>query len=185
MIRLKKLLIEDIDIVNVDNPNLDKKNIDAVLSATGYAPGSGAYVIAKIIATKEGWLPNVNNGKGSRAYRNNNPGNLDYQDDFKTIDSKVSKEPGGRFAIFSSPVLGAKALIQKKIIRWANGNMPVTATNKSFYKSGTKPTIKQFITTYAPPSENNTVGYIKQVVSGVKSINPNATEKTLVADIIK
>jgi hypothetical protein len=108
---------------------------------------------------------------------------------FKTIDPKVRKEPGasGRFAIFSSPVLGAKALIQKKIIKWANGNMPATSANQTMkpkYATGSKPTIKQFITTYAPPTENNTAGYIAKVVNGVKSIKPNTTANTLVASII-
>ena len=168
---------------------LNKRSLDSVLAATGYAATSGAYVLAKVIATKEGWLADANNGKGSRAYRNNNPGNLDYQESFKTIDPKVRKEPGpsGRFAIFSSPVLGAKALIQKKIIKWANGNMPATSANQTMkpkYATGSKPTIKQFITTYAPPTENNTAGYIAKVVNGVKSIKPNTTANTLVASII-
>lgn len=175
------------DVSSVDTVN--KRNIDSVLAATGYAATSGAYVLAKVIATKEGWLPDANNGKGSRAYRNNNPGNLDYQESFKTIDPKVRKEPGpkGRFAIFSSPVLGAKTLIQKKIIKWANGNMPATSANQTLkpkYVTGTKPTIKQFITTYAPPTENDTSGYIAKVVNGVKSIKPNTTANTLVASII-
>jgi len=168
---------------------VNKKSIDSVLAATGYAATSGAYVLAKVIATKEGWLPDANNGKGSRAYRNNNPGNLDYQESFKTIDPKVRKESGanGRFAVFSFPELGAKALIQKKILRWANGSMPATSANQTLkpkYVTGDKPTIKQFITTYAPPSENNTSGYIAKVVAGVKSIKPNTTANTLVASII-
>lgn len=194
MIRLKQLLQEDIENISTlgstpDENNIDKSSLDAVLKATGYSQTSGAYVLAKIIATKEGWLANINGGKGSRSYRNNNPGNLDYQEDFKTIDPKVRKESGpkGRFAIFSKAELGAKALIEKKIIKWANGNMPATSANQTMkpkYISGSKPTIKQFITTYAPPSENDTDGYIAKVVKGVKSVKPNTTANTLVYDII-
>ena len=36
---------------------------------------------AKIIANKEGWVKNMNKGRGSRSYRNNNPGNLDYYEE--------------------------------------------------------------------------------------------------------
>ena len=179
MIRLRDILTEAVD----------KKNIDAVLKATGYSQSSPAYQLARIIAKKEGWLPDANNGRGSRAYRNNNPGNLDYQDDFKSIDPKVTRENGnGRFAKFSTPVLGAKALIEKKIIKWANGGMPATSTNQNMqpkYNSGDKPTIKQFIYTYAPPSENDTAGYINMVLRGIKSVAPMATQDSRVIDIIK
>jgi len=179
MIRLRDILTEAVD----------KKNIDAVLKATGYSQSSPAYQLARIIAKKEGWLPDANNGRGSRAYRNNNPGNLDYQDDFKSIDPKVTRENGnGRFAKFSTPVLGAKALIEKKIIKWAEGGMPATDTNQNMqpkYNSGDKPTIKQFIYTYAPPSENDTAGYINMVLRGIKSVAPTATQDSRVIDIIK
>jgi hypothetical protein len=167
-----------------------KRDINWVLRSTGYNPNSGAYILAKIIATKEGWLPDANNGRGSRAYRNNNPGNLDYQDSFKKIDPGVKRESGsnGRFAVFSSPILGAKALIKFKIEKWANGGMPVTSTNQNMnpkYTKGIKPTIKQFITTYAPPSDsNNTSRYIADVVSAAKSKKSNVTADTLVSDLL-
>jgi hypothetical protein len=179
MIRLQDILTEAVD----------KKNIDAVLKATGYSQSSPEYQLARIIAKKEGWLPDATAGRGSRAYRNNNPGNLDYQDDFKSIDPDVTRENGnGRFAKFSTPVLGAKALIEKKIIKWANGGMPATSTNQNMqpkYNTGDNPTIKQFIYTYAPPNENDTTGYINMVLQGIKSVAPTATQDTRVIDIIK
>ena len=70
---------------------VDKNNLTAVLSASGYAVGSAPFEIAKIIATKEGWASKPNGGKGTRSYRNNNPGNLDGTD-FKDIDPAVTVE---------------------------------------------------------------------------------------------
>ena len=183
MIRLKSLLVE------FDNNAVtyDKTSLTSVLDQTGYAKTSAEYILAKIIGTKEGWVANANAGKGSRSYRNNNPGNLMYQDSFKTIDRKVVRETNGKFAKFSSPVLGAKALIVMKIKKWAAGGMPSTSTNlnmKPKYVKGEKPTIKQFMYTYAPPSENNTENYIKTVIDGVKSTYPKVSSSTKVYDIL-
>ena len=183
MIRLKSLLVE------FDNNAVtyDKTSLTSVLDETGYVRTSAEYILAKIIGTKEGWVANANAGKGSRSYRNNNPGNLMYQDSFKTIDRKVVQETNGKFAKFSSPVLGAKALIVMKIKKWASGGMPSTSTNlnmKPKYVKGEKPTIKQFMYTYAPPSENNTENYIKTVIDGVKSTYPKVSSSTKVYDIL-
>ena len=183
MIRLKTLLIE-LDKTNV---TYDKTSLTAVLDQTGYAKTSAEYILAKIIGTQEGWLATANAGKGSRSYRNNNPGNLMYQESFTTIDPKVIKEPDGRYAKFSSPVLGATALIDMKIKKWAGGSMPSTSTNlnmKPKYVSGTKPTIKQFMYTYAPPIENNTDKYINTIIDGVKSTYPTVSSSTKVYDIL-
>ena len=104
--------------------SIDKNNIDAILSASGYLSGSAPFEIAKIITKKEGWSATPNNGKGTRSYRNNNPGNLDGTD-FKDIDPQVTLETmldgtKGRYAKFSKPELGAKALIQKKKVQKAD-----------------------------------------------------------------
>ena len=176
---------------------VDKNNISAVLSASGYAVGSAPFEIAKIIATKEGWSSKPNGGKGTRSYRNNNPGNLDGTN-FKDIDPEVTVETmldgsNGRYAAFSKPELGAKALIEKKIIKWANGGMPTTRGNQDLivsskggklYVKGAKPTVAQFFYTYAPPNENDTEGYIKGFITAIKKIKSTTTRDTLVADIL-
>jgi muramidase (phage lysozyme) len=166
------------------NPNLAK-----ILQSAGYTPGTGEYELALAIGSKEGWNATANGGKGTRSYRNNNPGNLDYSDGFKSIDPSVTREDGnGRFAKFSTAEAGAKALVEHKIKRWANGNMPVTAGNQQQlpggWKKGTPPTIKQFFYTYAPPSENNTKNYISGVVGALNAKGKNVNENTLVKDII-
>jgi hypothetical protein len=169
--------------------SLDKTNPSAIIAAAGYPAGTALHQLAQIFFKQEGWLPDANDGKGSRSYRNNNPGNLDYQDSFKSIDPNVTRENGtGRFARFSKPTLGTRALIELKIMRWAAGNMPVTDTNLAMnppYNPGEEPTIEQFIYTYAPPSENDTVGYINLVLNGLKSNFPDITKNTKVIDVIK
>ena len=171
--------------------NINKDNLEEVIAASGYAKGTPYYEIAKIIATKEGWSAKANSGKGTRSYRNNNPGNLDNQADFKTIDPKVTIETmldgtTGRYAKFSEPGYGAKALIDKKIIKWSNGGMHITSGNSTLivsskggkkYIKGEKPTIAQFFYTYAPPNENKTEEYIKGFIDSIKKLNLIRQEK--------
>jgi hypothetical protein len=170
------------------NPSLKQAIIKA-----GYPEGSKEYVFAYAIGTKEGWSSSANGGKGSRSYRNNNPGNLDYSNNLRKIDSSVALEnnPYGsnRFAHFTTAELGVKALIENKIKRWGNGNMPVTAGNTTLitqkkggpkYKKGAAPTIAQFVYTYAPPNENNTELYISNLLTDLKKVKPDTTRTTLV-----
>jgi hypothetical protein len=174
------------------NPNI---LLPPILKAAGYRPGTVEYEIALAIGTKEGWNPKANGGVGSRSYRNNNPGNLDYSVSLKDIDPGVILEnnPYGtnRFAKFSTPELGAKALVETKIKRWADGNMPVTATNSSFstyglpnWKKPQKPSIAQFIYTFAPPNENNSEGYVLSVVDSLKSNFPNINKNSIIKDFL-
>jgi hypothetical protein len=179
------------------NPPKTNSNIllPPILKSAGYAPGTIQYEMALSIGTKEGWNPKANNGVGSRSYRNNNPGNLDYSISLKNIDSGVTLEnnPFGanRFAKFSTPELGAKALVETKIKRWADGNMPVTATNSSFptyglptWKKPQKPSIAQFIYTFAPPNENNSEGYVLNVVDSLKSSFPSINKNSIIKDFL-
>jgi hypothetical protein len=165
--------------------------LKTVLSQAGYRPGTFEYEFALIIGTKEGWLPNANKGRGSRAYRNNNPGNLDYSKSMSAIDPKVVIEPGGRFAVFSTAELGAKALVENKIKKWSRGNMPITLGNQKLipggrkYKKGTLPTIEQFMYTYAPPNENNTEGYIGSVLASLQKTYPKLTRDSKPNEYIK
>lgn len=160
-------------------------NLAKIIENAGYKKGTGAYEMALAIGTKEGWY------KGTRSFRNNNPGNLDYSNNLKNIDNGVTIENGGkgRFAKFSTAELGIKALVENKIKRWANGNMPITSGNQSQlpggYKKGTQPTIKQFFYTYAPPSENNTQLYISQVINALNKNGFNIGENSKVIDILK
>jgi hypothetical protein len=149
--------------------NVNKNDLESVIACSGYGAGTPEFKFAIIMATKEGWIKDSNQGKGSRSYRNNNPGNLDYYDGLKLIDSKVKKGTKldgtiDRFAEFSSPCLGAKALIEEKILKWSRGNMPDNGSAPG-YKAGNIPTLKQFIYTYAPPKENDSEKYVDDVLA--------------------
>jgi hypothetical protein len=167
--------------------DINKDSLDSVISCSGYGPNTSEFKLAKIIANKEGWVKNANKGKGSRSYRNNNPGNLDYYDGLKSIDGQVTKETKldgsiGRFAKFSSPCLGAKALIEEKIVKWSNGSMPDYGSAPG-YNAGQVPTLKQFMYTYAPPNENDTTKYINDILSSIGNIE--FTPDTSMSKILK
>ena len=102
--------------------------------------------MAEAIRDKEGFYP------GSRAWRNNNPGNLKFADQKGTIgyDNK-------HFARFKTMQDGWNALIRQ---------IELVATNKS--KAYPKDcTMLQFFETYAPSFENDTNSYAKEVCAKV------------------
>jgi len=82
------------------------------------------------------------------AQRNNNPGNLRFAE-----QSGASQGEGG-FARFDTPELGYQALIRQIQLDQSRG-LPFGA----------------FIAKYAPPSENDTAGYVRQIASRLR-INP-------------
>jgi hypothetical protein len=174
------------------NPSLRQ-----VLLNAGYSENSPEYRFAFAIGSREGWSASANGGVGTRSYRNNNPGSLDYSINLQSIDPGVTLEnnPFGpnRFAHFTTAELGAKALVETKIKQWANGRMPITAGNQSLiinnkggnkYIPNTPPTIAQFFYTYAPPNENNTEQYIEGVIRDLRIVKPNINRNTLVKDIL-
>ena len=92
--------------------------------------------IASAIATAEGWFsPDPN----ARPRRNHNPGNL--------TASPLERTKDGRFVRFKHDQEGTAALynqVARHILRgW---------------------TLRQFITAWAPPSENDTENYIRETV---------------------
>ncbi len=189
--------------INPDNPT----SLSSILLAIGEKPGTFTYEWALKQTTTEGWVKNhvetdltPSGFIGSASYRNNNPGNLQYYNDLKSIDPKVKIEnwkgltdlgPKAEnrkfFAQFSTPYLGMKALIDK-IKRWAKGGMPPTSSNiKLGWKENNPPTLKEYLYTYAPPHENNSNLYLNGLIEEIKlklkdnTINAN----TLVIDLIK
>lgn len=100
--------------------------------------------------------------KGLRNFRNNNPGNIRYSP-WSAEHGAIGKDKQG-FAIFPDKETGSRAqdsLLQNYISKGRN-------------------TLKSIIERYAPPSENNTVGYYsnlsKRVGIGVnEEINPKNT----------
>lgn len=85
--------------------------------------------------------------KQSRGYRNKNPGNIDFVPANKW-QGQVGKEPGGRFAVFSSHEFGIRALAS------------LLTTYQDRYGLRTP---KQIINKWAPPVENQTNAYAAAV----------------------
>ncbi len=190
-----------IQTTSTTNTTIVKGNplLKEVLKNAEYNPGTASYELALAIGTKEGWNPNDNGGVGSRSYRNNNPGNLDFGTLAQTIDPGAAKEDNqygtNRFAVFSTAELGAKALVETKIKRWSKGKMPITSGNQSLlanvtgktYKKGSPPSFREFLYTYAPPNENNTEGYLNTVVNNLNNAFPSAniTADSIIESIIE
>ena len=179
------------------------KSLKEVLISAGYKSGTFVFELAAVIGTKEGYQK----GSTNRPSRNNNPGNLTGVS-YKDIDAGVVLEPENakgerRFAKFSTPELGVKALVERKIKSWAKGNYPGTIVNGSSKKSneyrstwnvpdslkgisGKKVniTLEQFFYIYAPPSENNTEGYLTSVLATLKKTYPEIKRISKLIDYI-
>jgi hypothetical protein len=98
-----------------------------------------ATTLATLIARMEGWgIPNV------WATLNNNPGNL------RNVGQTGAVGTNGGYAVFSSPEAGWTAL-EKQLQ----------------YNANRGDTVQTFITSYAPPSENDTGNYLNFLTSGL------------------
>jgi hypothetical protein len=176
------------------------KSLKEVLIAAGYPSGTFKHEFALVIGTKEGYVK----GSSNRPSRNNNPGNL-AGSNFKDIDPGVVIEPPNAkgeqiFAKFTTPELGAKALVERKIKTWGNGEYPPTQVNgkdttyqnkwgvpastRDIQGDNVKLTIEQFMYIYAPPNQNNTEGYITSVINALKGKYPTITRTSRIIDFI-
>jgi hypothetical protein len=90
----------------------------------------------------------VERREGTRAWRNNNPGNIEYGD-FAKKNGAVGTD--GRFAVFPSYEQGREA--KKKLLWETRGYSGLT--------------IAGAINRYAPPSENDTGAYVNSVASSI------------------
>src|SRR6266850_7076468 len=85
----------------------------------------------------------------ARGIRNNNPGNNRHTG--ARWQGMADEQPDPNFVTFIAPEYGIRAIV--RILR-------------SYTKRG-KNTIRQYISTWAPPSENNTEAYVQSVVNRV------------------
>lgn len=102
---------------------------------------------------------------GSRSWRNNNPGNIEYGDFAKKFGALGTD---GRFAIFPDEESGRKA---KDNLIFESDRAKRLST-KGDYGAGIgykDKTLSQAITSYAPPEENPTEVYIKRILDAVGS----------------
>jgi hypothetical protein len=92
-----------------------------------------------------------------RGIRNNNPGNIDRRPGVKWQGMADDQSTDSRFVVFKGPEWGLRAIARVLRTYQQRGNV----------------TIAQIISTWAPPSENNTNAYIAAVSNEV-GIPPNA-----------
>lgn len=117
--------------------------------------------IVEVLDAGQGWTKvrdsegNVFKLEGSRNWRNNNPGNIEYGDFARSLGAVGTD---GRFAVFPSYDAGRQAKEQLIFSSPSYKNL----------------TLEQAISRYAPPNENNTRSYINQIVrsSGVPASTP-------------
>lgn len=121
---------------------------------------SAVSAIAAAIQTQEGYYP------GSLAYQNNNPGNLVYA-------GQPGASPGAwGFAKFSSYAAGEAAL---------ENQITLDATRGTDVNGNPVTNLDQLLTSWAPPSENDTATYI-QNVSAATGFDPSAPLSSLGSD---
>lgn len=105
-----------------------------------------------------GLTPNVGgaSGRGPLGIRDNNPGNLRYiADPMRAWNGQVGDNQG--FGVYDTPADGVRAMSHQLQEDFANGDT----------------TLADLITTWAPPTENNTGAYI-DAVAGQTGLDPNA-----------
>lgn len=133
----------------------------AVLSARRLRGGTispdAVSALAGAITTEEGYYP------GSVSYQNNNPGNLVYA-------GQPGASPGvGGFAAFDTLADGQAAL---------NNQITLDATRGTDVNGNPTTTVSQLLTSWAPPSENDTSSYISSVAAQT-GYDPNAPLSSL------
>ena len=116
--------------------------------------------LSQLIAQYEGFSP------GTRAFRNNNPGNCKFsQKGYRAIYGKVTQDKDG-FAIFPTASLGWLYL-QNMLLNWAKDE------RKEW-------TIKQLIEVYAPAlDDNDPIAYSKYLVTHL-GVDSGTTLKALI-----
>ena len=137
----------------------------AVSGGSEGAAGSGEGAISQVIQAGPGFnMVQYDDGRierrtGSRNWRNNNPGNLEFGDFSRRYGALGSD---GRFAIFPTYEAGLRA--KEALLFEGRGYAGMT--------------IAQAITRYAPPNENDTAMYIRTVSAAV-----GASPTTLMSDL--
>lgn len=136
-------------------PNTVKRAIDAAGKA---ASALGANTIGAVLETGPGFNVtknadgSVTRQEGARNWRNNNPGNIEYGPFAKRMGAIATD---GRFAVFPDYETGRKA------------KASLIFEGKSYRDLS----LKDAISRYAPPSENDTATYQRTVLASVGGAN--------------
>lgn len=149
-----KFLRDKMGFVPLTDENDPTKNMAEKARAKRVLASGGGY---NVIEKNDG---SVVRQDGARNWRNNNPGNIE---DGKFARSMGAIGSDGRFAVFPDYETGRKA--KESLIFEGNG-----------YKNLA---LKDAISRYAPPSENNTVAYQNAVLGSVGNQNKRMGDYTL------
>ncbi len=114
---------------------------------SGNAEGSESVGVPSVITAAQAVELPKGRKRHARGIRNNNPGNIEFAGAWKQQGATRENGNGGRFAAFSTPQEGLRAL----------------ATQLKRYDNAGFSTIKDIITKYAPEKENNTIAYMNAV----------------------
>lgn len=115
-----------------------------------------------------------------RGIRNNNPGNIRWGDDWKGLVPQAQRTDKD-FCQFLDSKWGIRALVKVLLNYRKRPGMPGVGN------SGID-TVREIISRWAPPNENNTEAYIQSVAKacGVKSDEAiDITDKSLVLKMVK
>ena len=128
------------------------------LNTSGWSLGGAAdSALSSVTTSAQSIGDSIMNAFEPRGIRNNNPLNLRYiADPARAWNGQVGNDAG--YGIYSTPALGVRAASKQLQEDFANGDQ----------------TLGQLITTWAPPSENDTAAYISDVATRT-GIDPNAT----------
>lgn len=92
-----------------------------------------------------------------RGVSNKNPGNIELRDPWQGL-APQNQQTDGRFAVFTKPVWGIRAIARTLI---------------TYYDKYHVHTVRQAISRWAPSTENNTEAYVNQVAK-VVGVSPDA-----------
>lgn len=115
-----------------------------------------------------------------RGIRNNNPGNIDYNERNPWQGLDKQKPSDGRFCRFMGPEWGIRA-ITRVIRNYAKRDGTTGVGGKGI------DTVQEIINRWAPPVENNTGAYVSQVakVVGVSPTEPlNLDDDLIMAKLV-
>jgi hypothetical protein len=156
--------VNNIKAIQANSTSAVATNIVPILNTKNNIP-KGAKALLEAQATFEGYYPDT------RSFRNNNPGNLRYNERYNQFGATRERE--GNFAIFPTLEKGLEAKFD--YIKRININ------SHKAYPKGSKTTLLEYINIYAPGSDNNNpikyttfiIGYFKG--KGINNVGPNTT----------
>lgn len=115
-----------------------------------------------------------------RGIRNNNPGNIRWGDNWQGL-VPVDKRTDKSFAQFTQPIYGIRALA-KVLTNYTKREGLPNVGKKNI------DTVREIISRWAPPNENDTEAYIRSVAKaiGVEPNDPiNVFDKTIMSGLVK